>query len=51
MEMEYKVIREKGEVERLCRRRCNEICLIQRYGVPIYRIQYGIKSKQVDDKD
>ena len=29
----------------------NEICLIHRYGVFIYRIQHGIKCIQVDDKD
>ena len=26
-------------------------CLIQRYEVPIYRLQYGIKRVQVDDED
>ena len=26
-------------------------CLIQRYGVPLYRIQYGSKYVQVDGKD
>jgi len=26
-------------------------CLIQCYGVPIYRIQYGVKGLHVDDKD
>ena len=28
-----------------------KLCLIQRYEMPIYRIQYGIKCIQVDDKD
>jgi len=27
------------------------LCLMQRYGVSIYRIQHGIKCVQVDDKD
>jgi len=27
------------------------LCLIQRYGMSIYKIQHGIKSIQVNDKD
>ena len=37
-----------------CKFSCKFYCkfyLIQRHGMPIYRIQYGVKSIQVDDKD
>ena len=28
-----------------------KFCLMQRYGMPIYRIQHEMKTIQVDDKD
>ena len=50
MEMEYKVIRELKDLKVLNDARI-ERCLIQCDGMPIYRIEHGIKTIQVDGKD